>query len=367
MSCLSNEWIMECILSNVMSLSENMFSRFWWKRWQEGLFDHKPRLCYKVKSVAAAATAKSLQSCPNLCNPIDSCPSSSTIPGILQARTLEWVAISFSTAWKWKAKVKSLNRIRLLATPWTAAYQPPPSMGFSRQEYWSGVPLPSLVKSVKKTKFWYPVARTAHDTSKYSINTFKWVNENDFINLDLFNRVCFILPKLCSNPTKLLKTKFKGIWVMQIFCSLPKISLDQWSLTFFAVGTHFMENSFPTDQERGLFQGDSNLLHLLCTFSLVQSSSVTQSCPTPCYPMDWSMPGFPVHHQLLQLTQTQVHRIGNAIQPSHPLSFPSPPAFNPSQHQGLLQWVCSLYQVAKVVELQLKHLSFRRIFWTDLL
>ena len=93
--------------------------------------------------IAAAAAAKSLQSCPTLCDPIDGSPPGSPIPGILQARTLEWVAISFSNAWKWKAKVKSLSRVRLLATPWTAAHQAPPSMGFSRQEYWSGVPSPS--------------------------------------------------------------------------------------------------------------------------------------------------------------------------------------------------------------------------------
>ena len=85
----------------------------------------------------------SLQSCPTLCDPIDGSPPGSPVPGILQARTLEWVAISFSNACKWKVKVKSLSRVRLLATPWTAAYQAPPSMGFSRQEYWSGVPLPS--------------------------------------------------------------------------------------------------------------------------------------------------------------------------------------------------------------------------------
>ena len=92
----------------------------------------------------AAAAAKSLQSCSTLCDPIDSSPPGSSVPGILQARTLEWVAISFSNAWKWKVKAKSLSRVQLLATPWTAAYQAPPSMGFSRQEYWSGVPLPSL-------------------------------------------------------------------------------------------------------------------------------------------------------------------------------------------------------------------------------
>ena len=91
----------------------------------------------------AAAVAKSLQSCPTLCDLTDGSPPGSAIPGILQAKTLEWVAISFSNAWKWKGKVKSLSCVRLLATPWTAAYQAPPSMRFSRQEYWSGVPLPS--------------------------------------------------------------------------------------------------------------------------------------------------------------------------------------------------------------------------------
>ena len=90
-----------------------------------------------------AATAKSLQSCPTLCDSIDGSPPGSPVPGILQARTLEWVAISFFNAWKWKLKVKSLSRVWPSVTPWTAAYQPPPSMGFSRQEYWSGVPLPS--------------------------------------------------------------------------------------------------------------------------------------------------------------------------------------------------------------------------------
>ena len=84
---------------------------------------------------SAATAAKSLQSCPTLCDPIDGSPPGSTVPGILQARTLEWVGISFSNAWKWKNKVKSLGHIWLLVTLWTAAYQAPPSMGFSRQEY----------------------------------------------------------------------------------------------------------------------------------------------------------------------------------------------------------------------------------------
>jgi len=94
---------------------------------------------------AATAAAKALQSCLTLCDPIDSSPPGSPVSGILQARTLEWVAISFFNVWKWKMKVKSLSRVWLLVTPWTAAYQAPPSMGFSRQEYWSGVPLPSPI------------------------------------------------------------------------------------------------------------------------------------------------------------------------------------------------------------------------------
>ena len=81
-------------------------------------------------TAAAATAAKSLQSCPTLCDPIDGSPTGSPVPGILQARTLEWVAISFSNAWKWKVKLKSLSRVRLFATPWTAAHQAPPSMGF---------------------------------------------------------------------------------------------------------------------------------------------------------------------------------------------------------------------------------------------
>ena len=107
---------------------------------------HKTKTIYclapYIKSLlTAAATAKSLQLCLTLCNTTDSSPPGSSVPGILQARTLEWVAISFSNAWKWKVEVKSLSCVRLLVTPWTAAYQTPPSMGLSRQVYWSGVPL----------------------------------------------------------------------------------------------------------------------------------------------------------------------------------------------------------------------------------
>ena len=102
-------------------------------------------------------------------------------------------------------------------------------------------------------------------------------------------------------------------------------------------------------------------------WSVTQFSSIAQSCPTLCNPMNRSMPGLPVHHQLLEFTQTHVHRVGNAIQPSHPLSSPSPPAPNASQHQSLFQWVNSLHEVAKVLEFQLQHHSFQRNPRADLL
>ena len=116
-----------------------------------GIEPHCRQILYCLSHWEAAA-AELLQSCPTLRNPIDRSPSGSPIPGILQARPLEWVAISFSSAWKWKVKVTSLSRVRLLATLWTAAYQAPPSMGFSRQEYWSGVPLSSLTGELLKSK-----------------------------------------------------------------------------------------------------------------------------------------------------------------------------------------------------------------------
>ena len=114
--------------------------------WLHFFPDTYPEVELLVPAAAVAAT-KSLQSCPTLCDPTDGSPPGSPVPGILQARTLEWVAISFSNARKWKVKVKSLSRVRPSATPWTAAYQAPPSMGFSRQEYWSGVPVPSYSSS----------------------------------------------------------------------------------------------------------------------------------------------------------------------------------------------------------------------------
>ena len=161
-----------------------------------------------VVVVSCSAAAASLQSCPTLCDPIDGSPPGSAVPGILQARTLEWVAIAFSNAWKWKGKVKLLSRVRLLATPWTAAHQAPPSMGFFQ-------------------------ARVL-----------------------------------------------------------------EWGAIAFSV-------------------------------------SVAQSCLTLCHPVDYSTPGFPVLQYLPEFAQTRAHWVGDVIQLSRPLSSPSLPAFNLSQHQGV--------------------------------
>ena len=149
----------------LMDLPSSVYPEAWWGnrvkglRWlllpsQRAQLPVRPNLATRVSwgrgrltwYRAAAAAAKSLQSCPTLCDPIDGSPPGSPIPGILQARTLEWVAISFSNAWKRKVKVKSLSRVQLCGTPSTAAHQAPPSMGFSRQEYWStGVGCHSLL------------------------------------------------------------------------------------------------------------------------------------------------------------------------------------------------------------------------------
>ena len=155
-----NSWIMEWCVDNRVRRSnlyakENITS-LWVSQYLSCFGLNKGKLCLQIyffvdidlvfPKFSAAAAAKSLQSCPTLCDPIDGSPPGSPVPGILQARTPEWVAISFSNAWKWKVKVKSLSLVLLFTTPWTAAHQAPPSMGFSRQEYWSGVPLPSPSK-----------------------------------------------------------------------------------------------------------------------------------------------------------------------------------------------------------------------------
>ena len=130
------EWTQSGQLDHFVGLLPQWLEETWYLLWSEAEASWKRGLL---------PIAKSLQSCPTLCHPIDGSPSGSPVPGILQARTLEWVAISFSNVWRWKVRVKSFSRVRLLAIPWTAASQAPPSLGFSRQDYWSGVPLSSLL------------------------------------------------------------------------------------------------------------------------------------------------------------------------------------------------------------------------------
>ena len=148
--------------------------------------------------------AKSLQLCPTLCDPIDVSPRGFSIPGILQARTLEWVAISFSNAGKWKVRVKLLSRVRLLATPWTAAHQAPPSMGFFRQEYWSGVPLPSPY---------------------YPFTSFKTYNQKFIQKLITSWTFCLFLRLLsnvfCVQPPKSWFSKLVYTWCLHDLFLLP--------------------------------------------------------------------------------------------------------------------------------------------------
>ena len=113
-------------------------------------------------------------SCVRLCNATDGSPPGPPIPGTLQARTVEWVAISFSNAWKWKVKVKSFSRAWLLVTPWTAAYQAPSSMGFSKQEYWSGVPLPSPESQWNLFNNWMRFSERKDDLSDSEVDV--WIN-----------------------------------------------------------------------------------------------------------------------------------------------------------------------------------------------
>ena len=143
-----------------------------------------------------------------------------------------------------------------------------------------------------------------------------------------------------------------------ILCVVPNF----WPMLF----TYFLNNFFLTCLIKQVYWQQIQSLFVLLrkslfSFTSVKFSLVTQSCPTLCHPMDCSMPGLPAHHQLPKFTQTHVHWVGDAIQPSHRLSSPSPPALNLSEHQGLFKWVSSSHQVAKVLEFQLQHQSFYRI------
>ena len=158
-----------------------------------------------VAECSAAAAAKSLQTWPSLWVPIDGNPPGSAIPGIPQARTLKWIAISFSNAWKWKVKVKSLSHVWLLATPRTAAHQAPRSMGLSRQEYWSGVPLPSLCWT-----FIFPLNTFIH--SSYSHNFLIKREKDKDIQLCLFLYIFGGISKYSENFSYSLKDLWGQNW-----------------------------------------------------------------------------------------------------------------------------------------------------------
>ena len=177
---------------------------------------------------AAAAAAKSLQSCLTLCDPIDSSPPGSPVPGVLQARTLEWVAISFSNAWKWKVKVQSLSCVRLLVTPCTAAYQAPPSMGFSRQEYWSGVPLPS------------PCRDAALPNLKYQLSMTFMIKAKIFATGQTALMICALILSLTALPSL---TLLCSLWSFQMLLLFPWPSLhSSLPLSHFSYPhtTHFL-------------------------------------------------------------------------------------------------------------------------------
>ena len=170
---------------------------------------------------------KSLQSCLTLCDPRDGSPPGSPVPGILQARTLEWVATSFSNTWKWRVKVRSLSHVRLFATPWTAAYQAPPSMGFSRQECWSGVPSasPCLIFT---------------SLSYFSDSTYKW-----YRTVFVSGNFCFFLRELCPDQLWFLPLSLSPQWLLANFIwldNLPplipcwlKAQTERWRVLFLLV------------------------------------------------------------------------------------------------------------------------------------
>ena len=212
-----------------------------------------------------------------------------------------------------------------------AAHQAPPSLGFSRQEHWSGLPFPS------------PMHESESEVAQ-SCPT-------------LCN------PKDCSLPGSSIHGIFQARVLECVAIAFSNLVIKQQQTP----ETERFAQCLPQFKIAGLPQRGRWLCRQRGTYAFWhQFSSVSQSCLTLCDPTDCSLPGFPVHHQLLELTQTRVHWICDAIQPSHPLSFSSPPTFNLSPHQPLFQWVSSLHQLVKVLEFQLQHhQSFHWIFRTD--
>ena len=212
-----------------------------------------------------------------------------------------------------------LSCVQLFATPWTVTHQAPPPTGFSRQESWSGLPChpPGDLPNIDRQILYRWATWEAPEAIRVALNSmwlvFLWRRGN-------WNRQ--------KDTSSMLAHRRKTMWGHSKKTSTYK-------------------------PRREVSEETSPANHGLLASSSVQFSLVTQSCPTLCDPMNYSTPGLPVHHQLLEFTQTHVHRVGDAIQPSHPLSSPSPPAPSPSQHQSLFQWVNTSHEVAKVLEFQL--------------
>ena len=178
--------------------------------------------------LAAAAAAKSFQSCLTLWDPIESSPPGSPVPGILQARTLEWAAISFFNAWKWKVKVKSLSRVWPSATPWTAAFQAPPSIGFSRQEYWSGVPLPSPYSWQKGRKHFFILSFSQGLVNSWSGRAWDFYTKTELVGF-LSNILTFPFKSRNYCMWPLLLTHSKG-WLISF--PIPPLTLRINILSF---------------------------------------------------------------------------------------------------------------------------------------
>ena len=322
-----------------------------------------------MAAAAAAAAAKSLQLCPTLCDPIDGSPPGSPVPGILQARTLEWVAISFSNAWKWQVKVKLLSHVWPLATPWTAAYQTPPTMGVSRQEHWSGLPFPSSFMAAVTMKF-------CSDFGAQESNSITVSVVSPSICCEVMGRDAMILffwtlsfkPAISLSSSTFIQRLFSSSLLsairvvssayLKLLIFLPAILIP--ALHYFLYRKQYpIQGLVPV----GVCTCEESLSSLPCNSRA--TCSVTKSFATLCDPMDYSTPGSSALFYLLEFAQIHVHWVPDTIGPSDPLLHPSPFAFNLSQHQDLFQWVGSLYQVAKVLELQLQHQSFQWIFRVD--
>ena len=236
-----------------------------------------------------------------------------SIHGILQARTLEWVAISFSNAWKWKVKVKSLSHVRLLATPWIAAYQAPPSMEFSRQEYWSGVPLPSLSNNTKRSQLEeiFCILKTNRKLKYMDVCViFKW---NYVCGLNWWHKVNRFS---VSSSIQHLILKIRNYWVIKV-CKHQHFLLFSHQVMPDSLRPHKLQHTrFPCPSLSPWVCSNSCPLSQWCHPIILSSvtplsscpqsfpasdqiRSVTQSCPTLCDPMNRSTPGLPVHQGLI--------------------------------------------------------------------